>query len=247
MSGYVVVTGGTQGIGLSCVRSLHAEGYRVIFCSRSAEAGQILEQELAGSLFRTADLSTDEGISAFAQEVLEISGGTLAGLVNNAGTSARAAFGDTTFAQCDAVLGLNLRAPTMLTARLLPALRAGQGSVVMMSSIAGKTGEQGLALYTASKAGMIGLTQALALEVGPDVRVNAICPGQIETEMMRRTLEIPGRRDALVRRIPMSRMGRPEDVAEAATWLIGPKSTFVTGAILTVDGGETAGLLNSDT
>jgi NAD(P)-dependent dehydrogenase (short-subunit alcohol dehydrogenase family) len=115
--------------------------------------------------------------------------------------------------------------------------------VVNVSSIAGKTGEQGLATYCASKAALLGLTQALALEYGGQVRFNAVCPGQIATRMMDKIVNDASRLAALTARIPEGRLADPREVAEAICWLLSPASSYVNGTTLTVDGGETAGLL----
>ncbi|MEC9432017.1 MAG: SDR family oxidoreductase [Pseudomonadota bacterium] len=242
----VLVTGGTHGIGAACVRLLAGDGWPVLFCGRDAEAGAALAAATPGARYFEADLGGAEGIADAAAAALDLSGGRLAGLVNNAGVGVRAVFAETDDALYDRVMDLNLRAPVMLTARLMPALAAEGGSVVMISSVAGKAGEKGLALYTASKAALIGLAKSLALEVGPAVRVNAVCPGQIETRMMGRTLSLPGRRDLLTARIPAGRLGLAEDVAEAVCWLVSPRSAYVSGDVITVDGGETAGLMVSE-
>jgi len=121
-------------------------------------------------------------------------------------------------------------------------LRLGRGSVVVVSSIAGLIGEEGLALYTSTKAALIGLVRSLALELGRDVRFNAVCPGQIETRMMTAALSDPTRRLAIEQRIPVGRIGQPADVAAAVAWLLTADASFVNGAILPVDGGESAGI-----
>jgi len=215
----VLVTGGTRGIGAACVRKLAEEGARVVFTGRDREAGQALAAEISRSVFVAGDASVEADCRRAVDAALDLGGGRLSGLVNNAGSA------------------------FLFTRHALQGLRAGGGAVVMMSSIAGLAGERGLAIYTASKAALIGLTYALALEYGSQVRFNAICPGQIATRMMGRTLEIPGRRQMLEARIPVHRLGNAEDVAEAVSWLLSPASSFIDGVALAVDGGETAGFM----
>ncbi len=241
---YVLVTGGTQGIGAATVRLLAQHGYHVLFSGRDRTLADELTKEFPNTTFLEADLSDASGITALAEQAIAASEGCLAGLVNNAGVTARSSFGDINAELYEKVMSVNLRAPTLLTALCLDALKRGEGSVVMVSSIAGKAGEEGLALYTASKAALLGLTKALALELAPAVRVNAVCPGQIETKMMERTLAISGRRSLLESRIPMARLGTPDDVAQAIAWLVSPLSSFVNGDTITIDGGETAGQKN---
>ncbi len=169
-------------------------------------------------------------------------GGMLAGLVNNAGMSRRVAFLEAEVTDRDQVLGTNARSAFLFTRYALPGLVAGKGSVVNVSSIAGKVGEEGLALYCASKAAVLGMTQALALEFGADVRFNAVCPGQIATRMMGGILDQDEARRRLELRIPAGRFGTPEEIAEVIGWLLSPAASYVNGAVITVDGGETAGL-----
>jgi NAD(P)-dependent dehydrogenase (short-subunit alcohol dehydrogenase family) len=113
---------------------------------------------------------------------------------------------------------------------------------VNIASIAGKGGEEGLAIYTASKAAMIGLTQSLALEFGDRVRINAVCPGQVDTRMMKRITDHVLRKRQLELRIPAGRFGAPAEIANVVAWLLSSEASYVNGAIITVDGGETAGV-----
>ncbi|MER9140395.1 SDR family oxidoreductase [Mesorhizobium sp. M0830] len=237
----VLVTGGTHGIGAACVRRFAADGARVVFTGRDREAARALMLEVPQAVFVTGDASVEADCERAVRAALDLGDGRIAGLVNNAGISARQAFDLATFADWNRVMTVNTGSAFLFTRHALKGLRAGKGAVVMMSSIAGLVGEEGLAIYTASKAALIGLTYALALEFGSEVRFNAICPGQIATRMMGRTLEIPGRRQILESRIPVKRLGTAEDVAEAAFWLLSPASSFVNGIALSVDGGETAG------
>ena len=237
----IVVTGGTHGIGLAVVSQLAAQGHAVAFTGRDRAAGQALAARTAGASFLQADAADAAAVDAAIQHILSLSGGKVSGLVNNAGTSARSRFLDTTVQEWDRVMAVNTRATFQFTRGLLPALIESGGAVVNVASIAGKVGEEGLAAYCASKGAVISMTQALALEYGENVRFNAVCPGQIGTRMMERITADPARLSALTRRIPAARLGEPREVADVVCWLLSPQASYVNGAVLTIDGGETAG------
>lgn len=236
----IVVTGGTHGIGRACVERLAPSG--VVFTGRDEAAGQALAASLPHTSFIPGDVADEADIRRVVDAALDRGDGRIDGLVNNAGTSRRVAFADATVADWDTVMDVNARSAFLFTRWALPGLRAARGAVVNIASIAGWTGEEGLAIYCASKAAVIAMTKALALEFGHEVRFNAICPGQIDTRMMAGIKDDPLRRRQLEQRIPAGRFGRPEEVAEAVAWLLSPQSGYVNGTVLGVDGGEAAGL-----
>lgn len=238
----IIVTGATHGIGRACVEKLAAAGARVVATGRDAEAGEALEQAGPSVTFVPGDVSREEDCRRVIDRALDLGGGRLAGLVNNAGMSKRISFASATQGDWDEVLAVNARSTFLFIRHALEGLRRGRGSVVNIASIAGKTGEEGLAVYCASKAAVIGLTQALALEFGEEVRFNAVCPGQIETRMMSKIMNDALRKKQLELRIPANRFGAPQEVADVVSWLLSDQSTYVNGTVVTVDGGETAGL-----
>lgn len=238
----IIVTGATHGIGRACVETLARAGKSVVATGRDTAAGAELAAMNSNVTFLSGDVSQECDCKRIVERALELGEGRLSGLVNNAGMSKRISFAEATQADWDEVLSVNARSAFLFTRHGLAGLRAGRGSVVNIASIAGKTGEEGLAVYCASKAAVIGMTEALALEFGEEVRFNAVCPGQIATRMMDKIISDPLRKKQLELRIPANRFGTPEEVADVVVWLLSPQSTFVNGTVITVDGGETAGL-----
>ncbi|ADY67763.1 SDR family oxidoreductase [bacterium M00.F.Ca.ET.194.01.1.1] len=238
----IIVTGSTHGIGRACVEVLAAAGKQVLATGRDHAAGEALAAANPGVIFIPGDVSRESDCELVVHKALELGGGRLSGLVNNAGMSRRISFAEASQSDWDEVLAVNARSAFLFTRHALEGLRKGRGSVVNIASIAGKTGEEGLAVYCASKAAVIGMTEALALEFGEEVRFNAVCPGQIATRMMDKIMSDPLRKKQLELRIPANRFGTPEEVADVVAWLLSAQSTYVNGTVITVDGGETAGL-----
>ncbi len=240
-SSTTIITGGTHGIGRACVEKLAAEGHLVLFTGRDADAGHELARQ-TGTQFQQCDVAQESECKAAVKRAIDIGDGKIAGLVNNAGMSLRAAFEETRTEDWDRIMSVNARSVYIMTRESMPGLRAAKGCVVTTSSVAGLVGQRGLALYTASKAALIGLTQALALEYGSEVRFNAIAPGQIGTRMMQKIMDDPARLEATVATIPAARLAEPREVADVVAWLLSEASSFVNGVIIPVDGGETAGI-----
>lgn len=236
----IIVTGGTHGIGLACVERLASRG--VVFTGRDIAAGEELAAGLPGAHFVPGDVASEQDCRRVVDAALTLGGGRLAGLVNNAGMGRRIDFAEATCEDWDVVMDVNARSAFLFTRWALAGLREGRGSVVNVASVAGKVGEEGLAVYCASKAAVIAMTQALALEFGGEVRFNAICPGQIDTRMMSKVKQDQLRVRQLELRIPAGRFGLPKEVADVVDWLLSDRSSYVNGAVLTVDGGETAGM-----
>lgn len=237
-----IVSGGTHGIGAACVETLAGDGYAIVFTGLDEAAGAELERTVPGTRFVRCDVASATDVARAADVALELGQGRIAALVNNAGATARSAFHDTTVEDWDRLFAVNARSAYLLTRFAIEGLLAARGAVVTVSSVAGKAGEEGLALYSATKGALLALTQSLALEYGDRVRFNAICPGQIATRMMSRVVQDEALLRSTVARIPVGRLGTAQDVSSVVAWLLSPAASFVNGAVITVDGGETAGI-----
>jgi len=239
-----VVTGAAQGIGRQVAEALAAQGYALVLADLR-EPAETLAAVLggAGAVTAVGDVSAEADVAALTALVQEHFG-RVDVLVNNAGVSLLTPAEETSTEQWRRVLEVNLTGPFLLSralGRLM--LEAGSGSIVNVASIAGLYGIADRAAYNASKHGLIGLTRTLAAEWGGrGVRVNAVCPGWVKTEMDAADQASGGYSDAdITDRVPMGRFAAPGDIAAAVTFLADPaRSGFINGVALPVDGGWTA-------
>jgi len=237
----VLVTGASRGIGLAIAARLAGAGYDVIALARTQGPALTAAIDAAGGKisFLAFDLAQIDAIPDMVRD-LKAASGQLWGLVNNAGLGLDGLLANTHNSQIEAVVRLNVTAPMVLTKYVVRGMMAGGGGrIVNMSSIIGSTGYNGLSVYGATKAAMIGFTKSLAREVGRlDVTVNAIAPGFIDTDMTAGLGEEG--REQVRRRSALRRLAEVEDVAAMVEFLMGDGGRNITGAVLTIDAGNTA-------
>lgn len=235
------VTGGNRGIGRAVVRRLAAEGWSVgINYLQARDQALALESELRSQghevLAVQADVADRAAITAAVTRV-ETAFGPVSLLVNNAGTAQQCLFQDIEEDFWRRIFAVNVDGAFHTIQAVLPhMLHEKTGSIVNISSIWGQRGASCETAYSATKAALIGLTRSLAMELAPSgIRVNCVAPGVIRTDMV----EVLGREtmEALAEETPMGRLGAPEEIAEAVAFLAGDKAGFITGQVLTADGG----------
>ena len=244
----VLVTGGTRGIGRSAVEAFLDAGARVAVNGRSADSTARAVAELGDSkrvVAAPGDVSTASACEAVVRAAIEGLGG-LDVLVNNAGIGVDARIEDTDEAFWDATLDTNLKGTFFCSRAALEALRATRGNIVNISSDAGLVGSQTLVAYCASKGGVVNMTRAMAVELAPLVRVNCVCPGYVDTDMVRRDgidkADDPAAEEqALIDFAPLKRIATPEEIAAVILFLASHEARFMTGAAVPIDGGATAG------
>ncbi len=231
-----LVTGGSRGIGAAIVRALSAKGWQVAFCYHSSDtAAQQLAQETGAAHIR-CDVTDSAQVRDMVKTALrQLSHIDL--LVNNAGVAWQGLLTDMTDSDWHTVLDTSLTAAFYTSREVIPGMVSRRsGRIISISSIWGRVGASCEAAYSAAKAGLIGLTKALAKELGPSgVTVNCLCPGVIRTDMLACYTEDD--LTALADETPLCRLGTPEDVAEAVCWLADEKAAFITGQVIGVDGG----------
>ena len=236
-----IVTGSTKGIGLGIARAYVREGARVVVNSRSAADCASVARELGSAAVAVAaDLSRSDEVRRLAKESRAALDGTVDILVNNAGQPRVAPSESLPEADYRYTLDLNLNGCFVLTQEIVHGmLAAGRGAIIHVSSMNGSVPFPQRLAYCVSKAGLNMMTKVMAIEwAARGVRVNAIAPGYVRTEFIT-MLSARGILDAekLARRTPMGRIGTPEEIGEVAVFLASPAASFITGEILTVDGG----------
>jgi len=227
-----LVTGGTRGIGAAIVRRLIAEGYAVETCGRAAPEGGMPE----GAQFTACDIRDPEAVQEWIGAVAARHG-RIDLVVNNAGGSPQAKAATASARFSERILQLNLLAPLHVSQAAYESLKAVGGSIVNIASVSGIRPSPDTAMYGAAKAGLLSLTISLAQEWGPEVRVNAIIVGLIETESAELSYGSEAAQQRIAATLPAGRMGRGEDVAEAVVYLGSPAAAYVSGARLEVHGG----------
>lgn len=237
----VLITGASRGIGAACARAFAQSGYNVVIhYHQNGELARALSEELSafGTEVMTvqADVRDSGEVSSMIDSVYERFG-FIDVLVNNAGVSLVKLLTDTTDEEWEDLISANLSSVYRCVKAVLPSMiREHRGCIVNIASMWGEVGASCEAAYSASKAGVIGLTKALAKELGPSkIRVNAVSPGVIMTDMMSSfgDEEITALKDET----PLGELGTPEDVAEAVLYLASEKAKFITGQVLSVNGG----------
>jgi len=237
MSKVAVVTGGTRGIGRAISERLKSDGYDVVAIYGGNEEAARQCAETLGIAVYKCDVSEHDACAATLAEVGE-KHGDIAVLVNNAGITRDGAFHKMGLDQWQSVMRTNLDSAFNMTRPVIDGMRErGHGRIVNISSINGQKGQFGQVNYSAAKAGLIGFTRALALETArKGITVNAIAPGYIETDMT--TQMKPEVLESVTAQIPVGRLGRPEEIAHAVSFLVSDGAGFITGTVLSANGAQ---------
>ncbi|HLG70943.1 MAG TPA: SDR family NAD(P)-dependent oxidoreductase [Chloroflexota bacterium] len=233
------ITGGGSGIGRGIALKLASQGAKVAVVDVSSDAAGRVAQETGGEALPT-DVSNEEQVNAMVGRVVERFG-RLDFLVNCAGNAAFAPVAELSLADWQSVIDVHLTGMFLCCRAALEHLVGAKGRIVSAASNYAYKGRPGGSNYSAVKAGIVGLTKVLAHELAPDVNVNAVAPGPIDTPRWRRGFEGEALQARIAERtkdVPLGRIGQPDDVAGAVAFLLGPEANWITGSVLHVNGGE---------
>jgi NAD(P)-dependent dehydrogenase (short-subunit alcohol dehydrogenase family) len=241
-----LVTGGASGIGRATALAFAEKGAKVVVADLTVTEGEktvlMIKDAGGAAIFVQADVSKAQEVEAMIKKTLETYG-RLDCAFNNAGVGNPGSTVDCTEAEWDQTLQINLKGVWLCMKYEIPQmLKQGSGSIVNTASAGGLIGTPGLAAYTASKHGVVGVTKTAALEyVQQGIRVNAVCPGTVLTPLVKAGITAyPDLEKTLLSKHPMGRFGKPEEIAEAVLWLCSDAASYVTGIALSVDGGVVA-------
>ena len=237
-----IVTGGGSGIGLAIAAAFVREGSKVVICGRDQKKLDTAAKELGAScLAVTADVGDTGGIKKLVDATLQ-KFQHIHILVNNAGVLLPGTAESLSEDDWDQTFNINVRGLWLLSRAVLPHMRAaGGGSIINIGSVLSLAGARNRVAYTASKSAVLGITRAMALDHATEnIRVNCICPGMVETEMITQFIADENAKRQRMAMHPVGRFGQPEDIAGAAVLLASDESSWITGAAFPVDGGYTA-------
>jgi NAD(P)-dependent dehydrogenase (short-subunit alcohol dehydrogenase family) len=229
-----LVTGGGSGIGAAVARRLSADGLEVVVTDASLAAAETVAAELDARALQL-DVRDEQQVSPAMADV-DV-------LINVAGIGSTTNAPETSLDVWENVFAVNARGTFLCCKHAIPGMAArGHGSIVNVASVAALVGLRNRAAYSASKGAVVALTRALAIDhVSDGIRVNAVCPGTVDSPWVRRLVEDSGESlDALRKRQPMGRLGTPDEIADAIAYLASERAAFVTGSVLVIDGGLTA-------
>ena len=243
----VIVTGGGQGIGKCIAKTFLENGAKVIIADNDGEAGRETAEEIKGLHFINADVSSEEDAKKTINETVRLHNG-IDILINNAGIGISAPLSSLELLEWEKVIKVNLTGTFLFSKYCAPYLKETGGSIINISSTRGLMSEADTEAYSASKGGITALTHAMAVSLGPRVRVNAISPGWIEVSEWKKKAqrEKPGHSKDDKKQHPVGRVGKPEDIAEMALYLASEKASFITGQNFIIDGGMTKKMIYAE-
>lgn len=236
-----VITGGAMGIGLATAKALRQEGAIVALLDVDDSAQKLAAELGGGSMFVCCDVSQSSQVNEAIKQVIQQLG-EISFLVNNAGVQTYGTCVETTEAEWDRTININLKSVFLVSKAVIPSmLRKGSGVVINLSSVQAFVSQNQVAAYTTSKTALLGLTRSIAVDFAPKVRCVAICPGTVDTPMLRKAIQLSPKPEEVLQECnemhPVKRIGTPEEIAELILFCCSDKAGFMTGQPIRIDGG----------